>query len=156
MLRIRSLFLERILGNLLAWCQRGFEVKTKIMLTVSLIALLGMMSAYGQPSSIKAKIDFPFTVEGKVLPAGQYEFVRDDAAQVFRVQGEGKTSALVPILTRLAGEMHTTPQDGHLVFDVVGETYLLSEIWIPAHDGYLLLATKGPHGHKVINVNVKQ
>jgi hypothetical protein len=130
-------------------------VKTKIMLTAGLIALLAVMSGYGQQSgqpSLKAKIDFPFTVEGQVLPAGQYEFVRDNKALVFRVQGEGKNYTLAPILTRIAGEMHTTPQDAHLVFDVVGDTHLLSEIWIPAEDGYLMLATKGQHGHKVINV----
>jgi hypothetical protein len=127
-------------------------MKTKIMVTMALMALLAVASAYGQPSSIKVKIDFPFTVAGKALPAGQYEFVRDNTALTFRVQGEGKIGALASVLTRLAGEMHTTPQDAHLVFDVVGNTYLLSEIWIPAEDGYLLLATKGQHTHKVINV----
>jgi hypothetical protein len=130
-------------------------VKTKIMLTAGFIALVAVMSGYGQVSgrpSVIAKIDFPFTVGRTVLPAGQYEFVRDDTALVFKVQGEGKNVAVAPIITRLAGEMHTTPQDSHVVFDVVGDAHLLSEIWIPGEDGYLLLATKGPHTHKVINV----
>jgi hypothetical protein len=128
-------------------------LKTKIMLTMSLFALLVVTSGYGQQSlTVKAKIEFPFTVEGKVLPAGQYEFVRDNLAATFRVQGEGKIGALATILTRLAGEMHTTPQDAHLVFDKVGDTYLLSEIWFPTEDGYLLLATKGKHAHKVISI----
>jgi hypothetical protein len=48
--------------------------------------------------------------------------------------------------------MHTTPEDAHIVFDVVGDKHMLSEIWIPGEDGYLLLATKGKHGHKVINI----
>ncbi len=99
-------------------------MKTKIMLTVSLIALLAVTSGYGQQwSSLKVKIDFPFTVEGKVLPAGEYEFVRDNSAPVFRVTDGAKNGTLAPILTRIAGAMHTTPQDAHLVFDVVGDTH---------------------------------
>jgi hypothetical protein len=131
-------------------------VKIKIMLVLSLVALLAVTSGYGQtspPSSIKVKLDFPFTVAGKALPAGEYSFTLDNTTLVFRVQGQGQIGSVAPILTRLAGEMHTTPQDAHLVFDVVGGTYLLSEIWIPSEDGFLLLSTKGAHTHKVVNVN---
>jgi hypothetical protein len=128
-------------------------MKTKIMLVVGLIALLGVVSGYGQQTySLKAKIDFPFKAEGKMLPAGEYEFVRDAQAMVFRIQGQGKNMATVPILTQMASEIHTTAQDSHISFDVVGGTYILSEIWIPTEDGYLLQITKGPHTHKVINV----
>lgn len=127
-------------------------MKTKILVTVGLFALLAVMSGYGQEPSIKAKIDFPFTVEGKALPAGQYSFMRDTEAPVFRVQGEGKADALATIVTRLSGEMHTTPQDAHLVFDVVGGTHILSEIWIPGEDGYMMHVEKGKHEHKVLNV----
>ena len=127
-------------------------MKTKIMAAAGIFALLAGMSLYGQQPTINAKIDFSFTVEGKVLPPGQYEFRRDTEAKVFRVQGEGKNGALANILTRLAGDMHTTPQDSHLVFDVVDGTYMLSEIWYPGEDGYLVLATKGKHEHKVVNV----
>ncbi len=129
-------------------------MKTKILLTVGLMALFAVMTGYGQPQEmVKAKIDFSFKVEGKVLPPGQYEFARDPKAMEFRVQGEGKIAALVPILTRMAAEIHSTHQDAHLVFDVVGDTHLLSEIWIPGEDGYVLLVTKGPHTHKVINLS---
>jgi hypothetical protein len=130
-------------------------VKTKIMLALSLILLAAVTIGYGQPvhkSSIKVKIDFPFTVNGKALPAGVYEFVREERMEVFRVAGEGDSNTLAPILTRIAGEMHATPQDAHLVFDVIGDTNFLSEIWIPGDDGYVMLAPKDKHGHRVINV----
>ncbi|HMA54320.1 MAG TPA: hypothetical protein VKT17_07645 [Acidobacteriota bacterium] len=126
-------------------------MKTKIMLVVGLVVLFAAVSGYGQ-GIIKAKIDFSFKVEGKVLPPGEYEFTRDAQATTFRVQGQGKEGALAPILTRMAAEIHTTAQDSHLTFDVVGDTYLLSEIWIPGEDGYLIQMTKGPHTHKVINI----
>ena len=127
-------------------------MKRKIMLTVGLIALLAVTSGYGQQWQLKAKMDFPFTVGSTVLPAGEYEFVRDNLATIFRVTDGDKNSALAPIITRLAGAKHTTPQDAHLVFDVVGETHFLSEIWIPGEDGYLVQSTKGKHEHKVINI----
>lgn len=127
-------------------------MKKRIMLTVGFIAVLAVMLGYGQPASIKAMIDFQFTAGGKVLPAGEYEFKRDTTAPMFRVQGEGKNFVMAPVVTRMAKEMHTTPEDAHIVFDKVGDTYLLSEIWIPGEDGFLLLATKGAHEHKVVNV----
>jgi hypothetical protein len=130
-------------------------MKTKMMLAVGLVALLTVVSGYGQQQySVKAKIDFPFKVGDKVLPAGDYEFVRDTQAMVFRIQGQGqeaKEGAFVPILTRLASEFHPKGQDRHLAFDVVGGAYILSEIWIPTEDGYLVQATKGAHTHKVVN-----
>ncbi len=130
-------------------------MKIKIMLGVGFVLLVAATSGYGQPahlSSIKVTIGFPFVANGKDLPAGLYEFARDERAGVFRVAGEGKNKTLAPILTRVTGEIHTTPEDAHLVFDMVGGTAVLSEIWIPGDDGYVMLVTKEKHGHKVINV----
>ena len=130
-------------------------MKTKLVLVVGLVALLTAVSGYArqtQPSVIKAQVDFPFIVEGKTLPAGTYEFSRPDLSSDFRVTGPDHKGVLAPIMTRLSGEMHTTPQDSHLVFDKVGEICYLSEIWIPGEDGYLLFAAKGIHTHKVLNV----
>ena len=124
----------------------------RIVLAVCLIGLIGVVSGYAQPAKLKAMIDFPFTAAGKVLPAGQYEFSRDTMAPVFRVQGEDKSFVMAPVLTRLSAAIHTTPGDAHLVFDKVGETYFLSEVWIPGEDGYLLHAEKGKHEHKVVNI----
>ncbi len=128
-------------------------MRTKVMLAANLVILLAAGSAFAQHTLI-VKIDFPFTVEGKVLPAGEYEFVGVGTAGVeaFSIRSAGKGVATVPVLTHLAGEMHTTPQDAHVVFDVVGDTHMLSEIWLVGEDGYLVLATKGPHKHKVLNI----
>ncbi len=128
-------------------------MRTKVMLAANLIILLAAASVYAQHTLV-VKIDFPFTVEGKALPAGEYEFVGEGTGgiEAFGIRSAGKGVATVPVLTHLAGEIHTTPQDAHVVFDVVGDTHLLSEIWLVGEDGYLVLATKGPHKHKVINV----
>ena len=126
-------------------------MKTKNPLTAILIALLAVTSGYGQPRTVKANIPFPFTVEGKVLAPGEYTLARNDMGSEFAVTGTGKNLALAPILTRINGVMDKTQQHTHLVFDVVGDTHLLSEIWIPGEDGYLMLVTKGAHTHKVIH-----
>lgn len=127
-------------------------MKTKNILTASLIVLLAVTSGYGQTPTVKAKIPFPFTVEGKVLAAGDYTFARNDMDTEFTVTGAGKNLVLAPILTRINGVMDKPQQHSHLVFDVVGDTHFLSEIWIPGEDGYLMLVTKGKHTHKVIHV----
>jgi hypothetical protein len=130
---------------------KEIEMRTRNMLTASLIALLAVRSGYGQPRTVKATIPFPFTVEGKVLAAGEYTFARNDSGSEFTVTGTGKNLVLAPILTRINGVMDKTQQHTHLVFDVVGDTHFLSEIWIPGEDGYVMLVTKGEHTHKVIH-----
>ena len=126
-------------------------MKAKILVTMGVFAFLALMSVYGQQSTIKATIDFPFMVGNKTLPAGPYEFVRDADAQSFAVRGGGNT-AVIAIITRFARELHTTMQDAHVVFDQVNGNYMLSEVVIPGEDGYMLLATKETHTHKVMNI----
>lgn len=133
---------------------RRYKVK-RIALVLSLIGLVAVGSGFaGQATAevLKAKIDFQFTAGGKVLPAGMYDFMAINNDAAIRVQGEGKNSAIVSVITRLAGDIHTTPQDAHLVFDEVGNTSTLAEIWIPGQDGYVLQITKGKHTHKVLNI----
>jgi hypothetical protein len=130
-------------------------VKTKITLVMGLMGLLALASVFaGQwtAEEIKAKIDFPFTAGMKTLPAGEYTFTAVNGDQEFRVQGMGKDGAVVNVITRLAGETYLTADEAHLVFDVVGNKYVLSEVWIPGIDGYVLQMTKGAHTHKVVKV----
>jgi hypothetical protein len=128
-------------------------VKRRLVMAMSLIAFLAVTSGYAQNlMMVTGKITFPFMAGGKALPAGQYEFVRDGTASAIRVVSGGKNLALVPIITRLSGAIHTTPTDSHIVLDKMGDKYTLSEIWIPGMDGFMLSSTKGEHGHAVIDV----
>jgi enamine deaminase RidA (YjgF/YER057c/UK114 family) len=48
---------------------------------------------------------------------GQYDFSREDLDQAIQVVGvKGGPSGNVLIVTQLAGQIHTTPQDAHIVF----------------------------------------
>ncbi len=127
-------------------------MKKRTLLAVGFFALLAIAAAYGQNAVLRAQIDFPFMVDGRTLPAGTYDFARDDASTIFKVSDEGKNQAAAPILTRLTMEMHTSPADGHIVFDKIGDAYTLAELWIPGEDGYVLAMTKAKHEHRVINV----
>ena len=127
-------------------------MRARMILTVGLFAFLAVAAAYGQNATIRAQIDFPFIVDGKTLPAGNYDFVRDDTASVFKVTDEGKNLAAAQVLTRIAAGMHTSPADGHVVFDKIGDAYTLAEIWIPGQDGYVLAVTKAKHEHRIVNV----
>jgi hypothetical protein len=130
-------------------------MKTKYAVTLGLVALIVMVLGSAQAATqVRANVPFQFAVGSRTLAAGEYDFVRndnDDSIQVISVKGKPSANAIV--VSRLGGGIHTTPQDTHIVFDKVGETYSLSEIWIPDMDGYLLSATKGKHTHRSITVS---
>ena len=128
------------------------RIKSLVMSILSI--LLVAVFASGQARTIaKAKIPFAFSVESKGFPAGEYEFSTAAAASTITVRSsDGKVSAMTPIVTRLAAGIHTTPQDAHIVFDKVGDSYTLSEIWVPGEDGFMLHATKGKHEHRIMDV----
>ena len=127
-------------------------MKIKLLLTLSLFALLAITLAYGQSLKVSANIPFAFIASGKTLPAGAYEFI-PNSDEPMKIAGPGKNaSVLAPVLTRLGGAIHTTKQDSHIVFDKVGEVYTLSEVWIPGTDGWLLSSMKGKHEHRTVDV----
>ena len=128
------------------------EVKVKVLVVASVLTLLVVTSAYGQ-ERVRANIPFAFTAAGKTLPAGQYDFVREANDEAIRVSSAAKGPGVIAtVMTRLGGGIHTTAEDAHIVFDKVGDTYFLSEIWIPGVDGFLLHITKGKHEHRAVQV----
>jgi hypothetical protein len=135
---------------------QGFhKMKTRLALTIGFVTVLFLALGSAQTlSNVRANVPFAFTVGSRTLPAGVYEFIRTgDAGDVIRVTAEKKgPSAEVLIVTRLAADIHTTPNDAHVVFDKVGESYILSELWFLQGDGMLLHITKETHQHRTINV----
>src|SRR5512135_3263962 len=97
----------------------------------SFIVALLAVSLFAQAPQVRAQIDFAFNVENKVLPAGTYDFIRDDTASIFRVTDEAKNEAVAQVQTRLATLAPGTPDKPEVVFDKIGDTYKLAEIWIP-------------------------
>jgi len=125
--------------------------------SLGLTALLALLftgsSAFGA-DRMKAEVPFAFHVGSKTLPAGAYQFKIDREADVVTVSSDQpRSSTDVLIVTSLAARPHSTGENhAHLVFDKVGNTYTLSELWEPGSDGVLVHATKGKHEHHVIHI----
>jgi hypothetical protein len=125
----------------------------KMLLVSSLMLLLVVPFAHAQPTVVRAKIPFSFTVSGRELPAGEYMFTPNTNDEAIRVQGlTNRMNVEALVLTRTAGLIHTSSQDAHIVFDKIGDKYILSEMWPAAEDGFVLHITKGLHEHHVVNV----
>ncbi len=129
-------------------------MKTKFVVTAGCLLLLVAVWASGQAADrVRANIPFQFVVEGKTLPAGEYDFIRKTNEAYIQVAAVKKGPTVdVLVITRLSGDIHTTSRDAHVVFDKVGDTFYLSELWIAGTDGYLLRATKEKHEHRTINI----
>jgi len=126
-------------------------MRSKMMAAAGVfIIALAVTSALAQGPSLRATIDFQFTVGTKMFPPGTYTFIKEDPADVFRVTGD-KHEAVAPVLTRVASMMPTLDA---VVFDVVGDKYVLAEIWIPGDDGYVVATTKAKHTHKIVKVGM--
>lgn len=119
----------------------------------ALLMVLTATSALGA-ELVKADVPFGFMVGSKALPAGGYEFQIDraNASVAILSTAKGKvSSALAPIITTLAAPAHSSVDHAHIVFDKLGSTYTLSEIWREGTEGLLVHSTKGPHEHHVLH-----
>lgn len=120
-----------------------------------LMTLAVALVAHAQTQSLKVTIRHAFTAGGKQFPAGQYQVSRDPNVKFIRLAStDGKNAAQVPILTRIAAAMHNTPKDAHLIFDRIGQTHVLAELWIPGQDGFVLNAPADQHEHEVLDTPV--
>jgi hypothetical protein len=125
-------------------------MKRGVLLIVAAMALLGTVgggAVYAQDISI-VNIPFKFTVNHKVMMPGKYEITVTDAA-VISVMPERGQAVFVPAITRLA--QHEKPiTDAMVVFDKLEDQYILSELWLPGEDGFLVTDTKQPHQHHML------
>jgi hypothetical protein len=127
------------------------SIKVFTMMGIAVVLSMAVVSVRAE-AMVRVNVPFEFMVGKTVLPAGQYSIIRTPEDLAIRIVGEGKAAAAeVTVVTRLAGGIHITPKDAHIVFDKIGDTCILSELWIPGTDGFLLYVTKGKHEHKVIN-----
>jgi hypothetical protein len=99
-------------------------------LVVSLLIVCGVTAANAQwreGSSLNVDIPNSFTLNDKVLPAGKYTIERSPVAEsLLLLRGEGRTMffSTLPVLSANASK------GSKLIFDKVGDSYFLSEIWV--------------------------
>jgi hypothetical protein len=130
-------------------------MKTKILLMASVIGLLAASFGFAQVDQlIRVNVPFSFMVGKKALPAGEYNFAPNSLNEAIEVTPakKGESGADAIVLTQLASEVQNVGS-GHVVFDRIGNTYFLSEVWIPEMDGFLVNAPKVKHTHRVIKAS---
>jgi hypothetical protein len=123
---------------------------------LAFVLVAGISSAFAQTAF---KIPFDFQAAGKKLPKGDYTVaLRGDGQVVLHQEATGK-EVPVPVLKKL--EQPKPPVgEPRLVFDEVGDfapsyteyltVFILSEVWLPGHEGLEVHVTKGAHKSKMI------
>ena len=124
---------------------------------LSFAALAASSSSHAQnltkdKNQVKAKVAFDFHVGDKLYPAGSYQVLRryPMATSLVITNDEGDETSLpvIALLARQEHDAHSTT--GNLVFNRVGDERVLSEVWLPGEDGYLVYGTVEPHQHQIV------
>jgi hypothetical protein len=118
---------------------------------VALVIALSPAVASGQ-ESVSASIPFRFMAAGKTHEPGEYLLRVNTDQQSWTLATAKGTSTVAVVVTRLAANGNPGSGD-RLVFDKVGDTYYLSEVWPQTEDGYLLHVTKERHTHHVVKLS---
>jgi hypothetical protein len=112
------------------------------------IGIAGLAATVAAQQVGRVTIDFPFVAAGRDMPAGVYQF-RVDAGRI-ELSAQNAKSAPVGMLVITRLGRHDADRDPELIFDKVGDKLMLSEIWLPNVDGYLVLNTPTDHEHRVL------
>jgi len=92
---------------------------------------------------LSVKIPFPFVVDQKEYPAGQYEIrTSDDSAEVIWIEGTTNRSAAVTLTVPTEGRDPAGAEPA-LVFTRSENTYRLSQIWDSRSTGHELTPPSG-------------
>ena len=104
-------------------------VKALVLATGCLVGAAGAASA----ANLDVKVPFPFVVQGKTMPAGQYQVTDDDG--ILRLHGEKGTHAIDTVLTIPASGVDPSGQQPVLVFQRHENQYRLSAVWESEEQG---------------------
>lgn len=119
-------------------------------LMIALLLTISATPAFAADFTLKVNVPFAFRLNSETLPAGDYTFFVDRGADMVSINGPKGSGGNIPLMT-LLGPARTNDWDGHLVFDKVGNTYQLSEVWQPGAEGVLISAAKGEHEHHIVH-----
>ena len=99
------------------------------LVALSLCVLaLNAPSAFAQ-SSATAKVPFPFLVDGRVLPAGEYRVaLADDMSDVIQIIGADGQAEALTIVEAVESSRSANDEPCTFQFRKVGDHYFLSQI----------------------------
>ena len=111
------------------------------LLVAVVVAFAGVTVASAQSESALVKVPFPFIVNGKLLPAGNYRIMpqQSDPA-LLQIEGiDHKVGAFTNTEWAGAGEVPDSPV--HVAFKNVDGHYFLSQVTMPGQDTRLIPIT---------------
>jgi hypothetical protein len=102
----------------------------RVSVMMAVVFVFAAVSTYGQSVSRRETfvVPFDFSVGQKVLPAGEYTFSSEK--EIVRIQSRDRKQNLVvlPFRARLGTLSRANTK---LTFQRYGDSYLLSQIWLP-------------------------
>lgn len=123
----------------------------KISVALLCFTLFVSLTMAAPVSRITFETGFAFKAAGKDFQAGKYEILLSDESTPLELRTlnapKGTKGAFVPYQTRIAAG---SSNNSEVVFDKVGEEYILSEIHPPGMDGYYVEGAKGKHTHSAV------
>lgn len=129
------------------------------VLSALVIAVAFSAMVYAQATEmLTVNIPYSFTISGKQLPPGAYVIDRTGTTgTILQIRSEdGKNAVQADVLTRIGGGI-STPTDAKVVFDKYEDKYILSEVFFPGEDGFLLMGAKNtPHKHETVKAKTKK
>jgi hypothetical protein len=115
-----------------------------LSMMIACAALFVTTAAYAQLGPQKVTVGFEFKAGGKVLPAGDYEIYHatETAPWVTIRSLSNYKSVQVKVLTLLQ-RTEKSPRGPQLMFEKIGESQNLTQVWLPDQEGLLVKSTKG-------------
>jgi hypothetical protein len=109
----------------------------KSILLAGVVLLAGSASARADSEDLMVvKVPFPFVVEGRTLPAGQYVVEREEPnSSVLLLRGERGNRAFSFVPTVPAGGHDPAGDRPTLSFTRQGKEYRLASVWESASEG---------------------
>jgi hypothetical protein len=108
-------------------------MKNKVMLSLAALALFMTTAATAQTIKLQANVPFDFTVDGTLLPAGQY-LVQSLDDQGRAVSFRSLDSNAKTLMMTRPVETLNVASDTKFVFHHVGDQYFLSQIWVQGNN----------------------
>ncbi len=133
------------------------KLAVPILLTLA-VAIAGTGSASAQYTNPKGEplepqvlnVTFPFQVADKILQAGVYSIEQPGADRLVLRSAKGDVVEM-PIIVRVA-RLSPPLTESKVIFDRFGDSYYISEIWVPDRDGFVVGATKEVHTHHAVKI----
>lgn len=120
------------------------HTRTAVLLAAGLVMMAG---GAARAATVDARVPFPFTVEGRTMPAGRYLVQRDDTdPSVLLIQAENGSKAGMFVLVRPATGRDPAGDTPALTFDRYEDQYRLAGVWESATQGQELSHTSA---HKI-------